>query len=53
MSESCSFEKKIGKTSENCYIWAHLPHKNGVRMGHTQNEKQFFNSEITKTYYNA
>ena len=38
--QSRSSEKKIGKTSKNCYFWAQLAHKKGTSMAHAQNEKK-------------
>ena len=40
-------KKKIGKTSKNYHFWAQLVLK-GVTMGHLQNKKQLFLTEITK-----
>ena len=47
MLKSSSSEKKLVKPLKNCFFGPNL-HRKGVIMGHTQDEKKAFLTEITK-----
>ena len=47
MWQSRSSEKKLVKPLKNCFFGPNF-HKKGVIMGHAQNGKRFFLTEITK-----
>ena len=47
MLESICSEKKLVKSLKNRFLGTNL-HKNGVIIGHSQNQKQFFLAEIAK-----